>query len=184
MIYLIRHAESIGNAGARTDKHSDVPLSELGRKQAEILAQKIDFCPDLIVVSPFLRTCQTAQPLLQKYPNAPVEIWPVQEFSFLDHNRCRNTTEDDRRPLRQAYYARNDFDYVDGEGAESFNQLLTRVDGMLVRLRKLADKNVIVFTHGNFLRAVVMRTNKLPLTFETFLSLPIVENTAIVPLAL
>ena len=122
---------------------------------------------DLIVVSPFVRTRQTAEPLRQKYPDVPVEEWPVQEFSFLDADRCADTTQEERRPLAEAYFARNDPDYVDGKDAESFNQLLARVDDMLTRLRALPGENkTVVFTHGNFMRAARLR--------------PAAENTEIV----
>ena len=87
-VYLIRHAESVSNAGERTASHGGAELSSEGRRQAEALTARIGFCPDLIVVSPFVRTRQTAEPLRQKYPDVPVEEWPVQEFSFLDADRC------------------------------------------------------------------------------------------------
>ena len=121
-VYLIRHAESVSNAGERTASHGGAELSSEGRRQAE--AARIGFRPDLIVVSPFVRSRQTAEPLRQKYPDVPVEEWPVQEFSFLDADRCADTTQEERRPLAEAYFARNDPDYVDGKDAESFNQLL------------------------------------------------------------
>lgn len=86
-VYLIRHAESVSNAGERTASHGGAELSSEGRRQAEALTARIGFRPDLIVVSPFVRTRQTAEPLRQKYPDVPVEEWPVQEFSFLDADR-------------------------------------------------------------------------------------------------
>ena len=182
MIYLIRHAESMGNIGARTAVHSEIPLSENGLQQAKDLIDKINFCPELIVISPFLRTRQTAAPLLQKYPEAKVEYWPVQEFSFLDEVQCANSTPSERAPFVEAYFARNDLDYVDGVGAESFNQLLARVDEMLRRLRQRQNQNIVVFKHGNFLRAVTMRLRHLPIDFATFRALPVPENTEIMVL--
>ena len=102
-VYLIRHAESVSNAGERTASHGGAELSSEGRRQAEALTARIGFRPDLIVVSPFVRTRQTAEPLRQKYPDVPVEEWPVQEFSFLDADRCADTTQEERRPLAEAY---------------------------------------------------------------------------------
>ena len=160
-VYLIRHAESVSNAGERTASHGGAELSSEGRRQAEALTARIGFRPDLIVVSPFVRTRQTAEPLRQKYPDVPVEEWPVQEFSFLDADRCP--------------------DYVDGKDAESFNQLLARVDDMLTRLRALPGKNkTVVFTHGNFMRAARLRLGGGPLSMTEFLRQPAAENTEIV----
>ena len=47
MIYMIRHAESMSNAGARTSSHGGAVLSENGKKQALALAEKLNFRPDL-----------------------------------------------------------------------------------------------------------------------------------------
>ncbi len=92
----------------------------------------------------------------------------MQEFSFLDADRCNNTTQEERLPWVEAYFARNDPDYVDGRDAESFNQMLSRVDDMLARLRKLRKRNVIVFSHGNFMRAVMLRLRNLPPELPVF----------------
>ena len=180
-VYLIRHAESVSNAGDRPASHGGAELSSEGRRQAEALTARIGFRPDLIVVSPFVRTRQTAEPLRQKYPDVPVEEWPVQEFSFLDADRCADTTQEERRPLAEAYFARNDPDYVDGKDAESFNQLLARVDDMLTRLRALPGENkTVVFTHGNFMRAERLRLGGGPFSMTEFLRQPAAENTEIV----
>lgn len=179
-VYLIRHAESVSNAGERTASHGGAVLSEQGRRQAAELVERINFCPDLIVVSPFIRTRQTAEPLHKKYPNVPVEEWPVQEFSFLDADRCNNTTQEERRPLVEAYFARNDPDYVDGRDAESFNQLLARVDEMLARLKKRPrEQNIVIFSHGNFMRMVQLRLSGKAVSMADFLLMPPVQNAEI-----
>ena len=61
-IWLIRHGESIANAGEPTQDHAAIPLSEKGLQQAQELALAIPSAPDLIVTSPFLRAQQTAGP--------------------------------------------------------------------------------------------------------------------------
>ena len=53
-IWLIRHGESIANAGEPTQDHAAIPLSEKGLQQAQELALAIPSAPDLIVTSPFL----------------------------------------------------------------------------------------------------------------------------------
>lgn len=180
-VYLIRHAQSEGNIGLRTTIHSDIRLSAEGEKQAEELAAKTDFCPQLIVMSPFLRARQTAMPLCRKYPAVPTEIWPVEEFTFLDADRCNNTTPEERRPWVEAYFKRNDPDYVDGKGAESFAMLLARAEDMLTRLRALpAENTTLVITHGNFIRAtMLLLTRSAPLLPAEILRLPVPENTSL-----
>ena len=184
MFWLIRHAESVSNAGEKSLTHAGIELSDVGKLQAQSLADKIDFVPDLIVTSSYVRTQQTAEPLIKKFPQAIVEEWPVQEFSILDARRCRNTTQAERRPWVMEYYARNDVDYVDGEGAESFNMLLARVDVMFLRLGKISsDKKVLIFTHGNFMRAVRQKLDNRPLTLSEFVNQPMFANTEIMDIS-
>jgi len=183
MFYLIRHAESVSNAGGKTINDKENHLSEKGFQQSVDLLQRIPGKPDLIVVSPYLRAQQTAKPLINKYPDVPVEIWNVQEFTFLDANRCDNTTHAERSTIRQEYLVQNDPDLIHGKGAESFNQMLQRVDELFDKLKSI-DKNkfVIIFTHGHFMRAVLTRKDKQTVTFDDIFEGKIINNTDIVEL--
>lgn len=184
MFWLIRHAESLSNIGEKSDTHGGIGLSSEGYKQALKLSEQIDFTPDLIIVSPYIRTQQTAEPLIKKYPQTTVEEWAVQEFSILDARRCRNTTQAERRPWVMEYYNRNDADYIDGEGAESFNQLLKRVDDMLMKLRQISTvEKVLIFTHGNFMRAVKQKLDNRSLTLREFVTQPTFANTEILDIS-
>ena len=74
-IYIIRHAESRSNAGHRTSSPADNPITEKGQAQAQELAQKIrntNITPDLIVISPYLRTKMTATPTMKLYPQCQI----------------------------------------------------------------------------------------------------------------
>ena len=181
MIYLIRHGESVANAGERVEDHKTAPLSEKGFEQARVFATGFNEKPDLIVYSPFLRAEQTAQPFIDKFSDVPVEVWDVQEFTFLSDDRYRGTTVVERRILSKEYYSRNDLDYACGKGAESFNQMLKRVHGIMEKLQKLdKDKNIVIFTHGRFMRACLMVINNLPISIESFLSLKPIDNLEVV----
>ena len=184
MIYLIRHAESVSNAGGKTMSDQENPLSETGRQQSVDLLQRIPEKPDLIIVSPYSRTQQTAEPLIGKYPDVPVEIWNVQEFTFLDTLRCKDTTHEERRIYREEYLSKNDHDFVHGTGAESFNQMLQRVDDALDRLKKMDEnKFIVIFTHGHFIRATLARNERKNVTIEGVLRGTAIDNTDIIELA-
>lgn len=75
---VVRHGESTANVAAQSAAHdeldlidvaereADVPLSDLGRRQAESLGRRLqrlsdDEVPDLVITSPFLRARQTAE---------------------------------------------------------------------------------------------------------------------------
>ena len=153
-IFLVRHGQSLANAGGKTTDHILNPLTDLGRTQSREFAQRLDCEPTLFLVSPFLRAQQTAEPLLQRFPEVPVEEWPVHEFTFLNPARHRNTTEEDRQPHVLAYWQRRDPDFIDGPGAESFTQFFDRARQAAHRLVTTNPGGCIVmFTHGFFMQA-------------------------------
>jgi probable phosphoglycerate mutase len=153
-VILVRHGQSLANSGGVTTDHVLNPLTPLGHQQAESFASKIDCTPTLIVVSPFERAQQTAEPLMQRFPKVPVEEWPIEEFTFLNPDHHRNSTEADRYPYSTAFWQRANPDYIDGTGAESFSQFLNRAREAI---RRLVARNsggcIILFTHGFFMQA-------------------------------
>ena len=155
-VWFIRHCESTANAGGRTLNHETIPLSPLGKKQALEMAQQFNLAPNLIIVSRFKRTQQTALPLLQKYQeDSSFDIWDsVREFTYLAPVSCINTTADERKARRDEYWERCDADYIDGSEAESFNMLLRRARKTIQRLKEIERDFIVVFTHALFMQAV------------------------------
>ena len=151
--WLIRHAESAANADAATSDPASIPLSEAGRAQALSISTALPRRPDLIVVSPFLRTRQTAEPTMSRFPDVPIETWPVQEFTYLSPGRCTRMTAAQRRPLVETYWRRCKPEQVDGPGAESFSAMLQRVRQLRERLATHAAGFIVVFTHGQVMQA-------------------------------
>ncbi len=73
-----------------------------------------------------------------------VEIWPIQEFTYLQPARWNGTLSSERMPYIEQYWAEADPEFLDGEGAESYAMLLDRT-------RAALD---YVFSHGQFIQAV------------------------------
>ena len=153
-VWLIRHAESTANAGAVAgDDPAVSPLTEYGHAQAKALASVFDRAPDLFVVSPYLRTHETAAPAMARFPDVPVEIWPVQELTYLAPARCVGLNTAGRRPMVEEYWQRCDPLWIDGEGAKSFSKVLERVRTLAERIAALSLPLIAIFTHGLFMRA-------------------------------
>lgn len=157
-IYLIRHAESVGNVNGRTSSHSSIELTEAGYEQAQKLATQLPFA-DHVYISSFLRTKQTAQPILERDQLDP-EIFAIEEFSYLSDLRCQNTTLEERKPWVDAYWKDLDVDYMDGNDAESFRGFYQRVQSFRQHLLAIQfnfiEKNLMVFSHGQFLKLFKM----------------------------
>ncbi|RPI31749.1 MAG: histidine phosphatase family protein, partial [Chloroflexota bacterium] len=63
-LILLRHGESVGNANGVYQGQADFELSDLGRRQAQALAERWvaeEKTFDLVISSPLLRARQTAE---------------------------------------------------------------------------------------------------------------------------
>lgn len=156
-VWLIRHGESEANAGLPTINPATTPLTETGYWQARQIALAFSQPPQLIITSPYKRTQQTAQPTCDRFPHSSQMQWQVQEFTYLAPNRYHNTTIEQRRPLSDAYWQQSDPLYVDGVGAESFADLMHRVQAAHQQIRQLAGEAefIVIFSHGRFIRALL-----------------------------
>ena len=155
---LIRHAESASNAGLATESPSSNPLTAYGHAHASALAAYWHRPLDLIVSSSYVRARASAEPLALRFPDVLTEMWDVHEWTQLQPKVYRGTTMKDRAPHLQAYWDRNDPLFVDGgpgSGAESFHQLLIRVQLFLGKLAQREEDDIAVFTHGHFMRAIL-----------------------------
>jgi 2,3-bisphosphoglycerate-dependent phosphoglycerate mutase len=157
-VWFIRHGESEANAGLATLDHAQITLTAKGHAQAKQLRELFPAAPDLIVTSPFLRTKQTAQPLLDTFPRVPHIEWQIHEFTFLASERLGLTTYQERLPLVETYWQTSDPFGIDGQGTESFAQFIARVQSVLDRLHHMPEQEIVVFTHGYVMYAVLWLT--------------------------
>ena len=152
---FVRHGQSTGNAGIPCPDLALLELTELGGQQAREVAASWAETPTLIVTSPYLRTQQTAAPTMARFPNVPVEVWPIQEFTYLQPSRWNGTRSSERMPTIERYWAEAAPEFCDGEGAESFATLLQRAEAALTRLAAMPEEALVyVFSHGQFIQAV------------------------------
>lgn len=156
-VRLIRHAESAANAGLATTAPDSIPLTEEGQIQARALADSITSAPDLNISSPFERAIATALPTTECFCHVPFEMWPVEEFTYLSPNRFAGTTQADRKPYAESYWENGDAAIIDGPDTESFDHLIGRVDVMLAKLADHDAQDILVFSHGQFIRAAAWR---------------------------
>lgn len=151
---FIRHGETTANAGLTSADIASIPLTVRGEGQAGQLAREWIEAPSLIVTSPFERTRQTAAPTITRFPAVPVEVWPIEEFTYLQPARWNGTASAERRPHVERYWTAANPIYCDGEGAESFGGFLRRVEATLARLATLPPASLVyVFGHGQFIQA-------------------------------
>lgn len=161
-VRLIRHGESVANAGEASLDHTTIPLTAKGIEQARLVASSFTQAPDLIVASPFSRARSTAMATVSNFAATPLEIWPVHEFTYLEPARCVNTTVAQRRAWVEAYWSRSDPAFRDGAGAESFLDFVSRAQSLLDRLADHPAQDIAVFSHGQLINAVAWLAERKP----------------------
>src|SRR5260370_40929561 len=190
-VLLIRHGESLSNAGLPTSLPKDVVLTELGIKQAKCITEylKSQFSLDLIVTSSYQRAKQTAEPTKDLFRSVSEKEWPVHEFTYLSSMHGENSTVHDRRPLVETYWKMCDPFYFDGPGSESFEQFIERVHQVLMYLKSSEEYDTIaIFSHEQFIRALLWLSQRDTIDlcqetmreFRDFLSANALVNGAIV----
>ncbi len=187
-LWLIRHAESLANIGESTSTPREIPLSENGLRQADELAAAICDRPDLVILSPYVRSQQTAEPLFEKYPDVATETLLVQEFTYLSVSRCRGTNPQQRKPWVDEYWQRADPNYCDGDQSESFAEFIGRCENFAGQMCEREYELAFVFTHGQFIQGLLwhlMRfgremTSDSMKAFQKFMISFSVPNTAVI----
>lgn len=154
-VWFIRHAESAANANPnhRSASADSIELSSVGLEQAKGVSKLFNTAPNLIVTSPYLRTKQTARGLLERFPEVSHEEWPVFEFSYLSPLKYNNSTPEERRPHAKKFWETCDPQYCDGDGAESFSDLLNRAEKVYKKIIEREENFIVIFSHGQFMSA-------------------------------
>lgn len=95
-----------------------IDLTARGGEQARVVAASWTEASALIVTSPYTRTRQTAAPTIERFPHVPVEVWPIEELTYLRPARWNGMRSAVRMPHLERYRSEADPSYCDGEGAE------------------------------------------------------------------
>jgi len=182
-IYFVRHGESASNFAKRRQGASD-ELSEVGKKQAEIVAKRFKTIPiDMIMASHYKRAHQTAEAIAQAIEK-PVVIndllhevkQPTETIGLSwDDPECIRIVE-----LCKTNISDPEWHYSD---EENFFDLRNRAIKFIDSLPKLEFENIAVVTHGLFLVVLVMvmkfRENFTPEMYQSFKNYFYMNNTGI-----
>lgn len=160
-LYLIRHGQSVANVEPIIGgMKGDVGLTDRGRRQAELLAQRLTESPihaDALYVSGLARARQTAE-----YVSRALGLEPEVDDGFreLDPGVADGLSVAEWRDRYPGFgpgpLAANPF-HEFAPGGESWAQFLSRSGSALTRLvRRHRDQTVAVVTHGGVIESSVM----------------------------
>ncbi len=155
-IYILRHGETdLNRQGIIQGSGVDAGLNEKGRQQAQAFFnyyQYIDF--EVVMTSALKRTHQTVASFLKL--NIPCEQFPdINEIGWGIHEGKQNTSAMHQKFLAvtRAWQAGN-FD-AKLEGAESANELATRIHHFVEALKIRREKTILVCSHGRAMRCMM-----------------------------
>jgi alpha-ribazole phosphatase len=160
-VVLIRHAQSLWNAAGRWQGHADPDLSEAGREQARLLAERLRHWPiDRIYTSDLKRAADTASAVARACGLEPVidPVWRERhvgawEGLTLDEIRVRYPDEWNAMPSGQ----------VNAPGGEPQSDLYRRVsEAYRTLVSRHPGEMVVVVSHGGTIHSLVTYALGLP----------------------
>lgn len=156
-IYFVRHGESEDNTRP-VFQAVESPLSERGREQAEKVAEravKLDF--QALISSEYVRAKETAEAISKATNKTP-------EYSSLFSERVKPTSingkpHDDvvSKETSKKWYESLFKKGLKVEDGENYEEIIERADQALDFLKNYSAKNILVVTHGFFLRVLMAR---------------------------
>ncbi len=164
IIYITRHGETEWNAEGRIQGHTDVPLSERGREQAQMLARRLSRVRiDAAYSSDLSRAAETARVALVE---RDISIDFTEELREYNKGVFEGLTETEYRDKYPELYEpsmANDLDFAPPNG-ETIRETSARLDGIVQRVKWThMDENVLIVGHGGSLRAGIVSLLDLPL---------------------
>ncbi len=181
-IFLVRHGQDTDNAVGILNGRRNTELTDLGRQQAEIVAEKLkDNNIELIYTSPLKRAYETARIIADKLGIDEIvsdEHLIEREFGILTGKPVVDIPKYTSKIL-----ATDKVNYfLEIEGAESFPMLYQRGKKIIEEIQKRhPDKNVLIVTHGDI--GKMIRAAYHNWSWEKGLRTPYFDNTGILELS-
>jgi broad specificity phosphatase PhoE len=153
-VYFVRHGETEGNVGKFFQTH-DTPLTKKGHEGAKAIAERLQYLKiDAILASPFFRAQQTASYISEaiKLPIETVESSHELQQSFVVRGKLWDTEEG------QEFIHDRNMNFFDSawkvDGAENHAMVLERIKSTIEILEKHPADNIVLVSHGLFIRYV------------------------------
>jgi broad specificity phosphatase PhoE len=165
-LHLARHGQSVWNAGRRFQGSHDVPLSELGRRQAAALGTALRGRRLAhVYASPLERARQTAEAVVAEL-GVPLTV--MDDLRELCLGEWEGRTVEEIRALPGELYARWVRDPVLGcpPGGEALAEVQARVLGAVEAIAAAHPdgEDVLVVAHGGVISAYLAHCLGLPLS--------------------
>lgn len=155
-IILIRHAESVANTGDLILHKNIIRLSKNGYRDSIEFSKNISRI-DRIILSKYIRTIETAEPIYKKFPKSEVHLWyDLHEFDYVNPESLIYLSVEHRKLTEQNYWDRLDPFVRDSPERENFKEFVDRVIKIIEKLQKINEGVNYVFTHGMIIKLIMV----------------------------
>ena len=163
-LLLARHGQTDWNVAQRFQGQSDVPLNEIGRQQADALADRLSTQPiDIVYCSDLQRALETANIIVRgsgcpsartSQPNLHLDS-RLREMNFGEWEGLTYREIKQTDPAALAAW-KSDISTTAAPNGETLNQLTARVQSVLNDLHaQHADKTILIVAHGGVLQTLL-----------------------------
>jgi len=155
-IYIVRHGQTKLN-GMKMTQDAHEPLSETGLKQASMVAQRVKTLPvDIIHASPMKRAAQTAE-VIQEATGLKIVWCDLFEESHRPSIMVGKRNEDPfvAKVYEECNRHQDDISWHYSD-EENFLEFKARAQKALTYLESLSQENILVVSHGNFIKMLVL----------------------------
>ena len=157
--YLVRHGETDWNLHGRIQGHSNVPLSDHGRRQAKLLGTRLAGRKfSAVYASDLSRAVETARAIVGD-SEVLINTEPdLREFSYGEWDGLTLQEVEDQYPDALSERTGEGNNAFAAPGGENTSQVLDRVRRFCTRAVRCHDddENILVVAHGGSIRALLV----------------------------
>lgn len=166
-LYLVRHGETVYNLEGRIQGHDDTPLSALGLRQAQAIAERLSTESFSAIYSSDLGRARITAETIAAHHNLPVQTTPlIREGYFGVVQGLTRPEIEERFPADQHEWRRHPAT-MRPPGAESREEITERCGQFIQQLidQHTDNERILVVSHGGSLRGLVVAACDLPAAF-------------------
>ena len=157
-VYLVRHGQSEANLRSEIYQTGESPLTELGRRQAEQIAERAKLLQfDVMIASTMRRTQETAT-AISNSTGRPFESHALFEERHEPSSLAgKRRSDPEVQSKLQAWFKSSSGFGPKVEDGETFAETSERAGKALRFLEERAEESILVVGHGFFTRMLIAR---------------------------
>lgn len=177
-VYLVRHAEALGNINQTFQGRTDLGITENGYRQLDSLAERFKNIPlEVIYSSPMIRTIETAKAVNRHHNLDIIELDGIIEINGGPFEGVSWAELPEKFPKAYDLWANKHYAF-EIEGGESMKAVYDRMKAAITDIvRSNLGKTIAVISHGCAIRNFLCYADSIP--FEELDSIGWSENTAV-----